>query len=62
MKNLKVKFGWRKNAGLVAVYLDQWAFHFLVQRGHWFWGHDVEEYDCAFEYYGWGPLFLLVKV
>jgi hypothetical protein len=60
-EGVEVNFGWRHNAGLMVVYKGRWALHFLVKPGHWFWGHSVD--TCFWlDYYGLGPLFLLVKV
>jgi len=33
----------------------------LVRPSHWEWGHRTEDYDLIAEYYGLGPLFLLVE-
>ena len=53
---------WCELAGLVSVELgEKWFLHLGVGRNHWFWGHKVEEYDSILDYWGFGPLFLLVR-
>lgn len=52
---------WLNAAGLVAIVGRIWCLHLLVSRDSWVWGHESEPYDLCAEYYGCGPLFLLVK-
>ena len=56
-----ISFGWR-HAGLVSLWAGRWTLHLGVRRDLWEWGHRLD-YDSAylFEYWGLGPLFLLVR-
>lgn len=61
-KNFSLHFGPVNLAGLIAISYGMWTVHILLpRRGHWHWGHDHEDYDDICEYYGLGPLFLVVK-
>jgi hypothetical protein len=60
---LRLGFGWRRHAGLIAVWNDSgmrpgWAFHFFVQRSHWVWGREFDEW---LDSWGFGPIGLLVQ-
>jgi len=54
---------WRKLAGIIAVdFGKRWCLHLgVASRDHWVWGHAVEEYDLVLDYWGLGPVFLLVR-
>lgn len=48
-------------AGLICFELNKKVgVHFLVRPSHWKWGYSVEEYDSYLQYWGAGPLFLVV--
>lgn len=48
--------------GLFSLEVGELYIHFFIWNpDHWFWGHQYEEYDMCLEYYGAGPLFLVVK-
>lgn len=56
-----VHFSFRdETAGVVMLSGYGWALHFLCYPEHWVWLHKWEEYDRSLEYYGLGPLALLV--
>lgn len=52
---------WINVAGLVCVTTRRYAVHLLVRPSHWKWGHHIECYDTMFDYYGAGPLCLVVR-
>lgn len=50
-------------AGLASFTIEPWwCLHLGVYPAHWVWGHEVEPYDLCADYYGTGPLFLLVRI
>jgi len=49
-------------AGAVCVCWRSWALHLFVGRNHWTWGHEEDWYDGPIDNWGFGPLFLLVRV
>ena len=57
--NIKLRFGWEKNAGMVALHLNNVSIHFGVHSDHWMFGRETEEYDRCLEYFGLGPLLLI---
>lgn len=51
-----------KLTGLIAFSYKAWTFHLIVTHwSDWIWGHETGEDYYSLEYYGLGPLFLLVK-
>lgn len=51
-----------KGVGILSLDTDYGSFHFGVYPYNWVWGHEFEEYDAIQEYWGLGPLFLLVRL
>ena len=49
-----------KMAGLIAVEVGDVILHLFTRSSHWIWGRQTEPYDLCLEYFGVGPLFLLV--
>lgn len=50
-----------KYAGFVTFHWGDYALHLGVLPSHWYWGRDFEEYEHCLDYWGAGPLFLLVR-
>lgn len=41
---------------------ERWSLHlFLKDRKSWIWGHQIEPYDYYVNYWGLGPLLLIVR-
>lgn len=59
--DFSVDFGWSL-AGFVSVSWGRWAFHFGVDSGFWVWGHEYVMPDFCMDSWGFGPLFLLVRL
>jgi hypothetical protein len=57
------KSDWRPAAGLVCVWYKDMGIHFpVLDREHWHFGYEEEEYDKMGYYFGLGPLFLFVRL
>ncbi len=50
-----------KHAGLLTLWVGDWSIHFALPPSHWKLGHSIEEYDQCLDYWGLGPLVLLVR-
>lgn len=57
---MKLYFGWSRVAGLVCFQIGTTCIHFAVKKRSWIWGRQTEPYDLCLEYFGCGPLFLIV--
>lgn len=54
---MKIYFGWKTNAGLIAIYGKNWTLQLGVRRDYWAWSEESGGYGIKTR--GWGPLWLL---
>ena len=51
-------FGWRLNAGLIALHWRGFSLHLLVKPDFWVWGYREDFHDGPLPEVGAGPLVL----
>jgi len=56
-----MKFELFKRSGLLTISYNTWTIHFGVYLKYWIWGKDICEYAWWYNYFGLGPLFLIVR-
>lgn len=46
--------------GMITLCYNPWLIHFGVPRRHWEWGKYAEDHTKCMDYFGLGPLMLLM--
>lgn len=55
---MKIYFGWKSNAGLIAIYGKKWTLQIGVRRAYWTWSEQRSDDSYGITTDGYGPLYL----